>query len=143
MFQLFFEEVARILQECFKGIEKKVSKVFHGSFKVISEKLQQCAKSVSKAHPGSFQEFLKVLSWCFRDAWHFLCVSRVIDARQELFQADLQHFFKPIHPLYCMYHIIECNFQQICSTNLLFCETKYPWYLTYCIIESGAILHQD
>ena len=72
-------------------LEKEFSKVFQGSFKVVSEKLQQCAKSVSKAHPGSFKGFFKVLSWCFRDAWHFLCVSRVIDGLPD------KSFFKQIY----------------------------------------------
>ena len=35
MFQASFEEVARIFQECFKGIEKAVSEVFQRSFKVV------------------------------------------------------------------------------------------------------------
>ena len=38
--QLSFEEFTRIFQNCFKGIGKKVSKGFYGSFKVVSGKYQ-------------------------------------------------------------------------------------------------------
>ena len=57
-----FMGVARILQECFKGIKKTVSKVFQGSFKVVLGKFQQCVKIVSKAHPESFKELFKGVS---------------------------------------------------------------------------------
>ena len=34
-FQAYFEEVERIFQGCFKGIQKEVSRVAHGNFKLF------------------------------------------------------------------------------------------------------------
>ena len=42
--QVFFEEVASVFQECFKGVEKIVSKVFtvvSGKIKVVSRLFQE------------------------------------------------------------------------------------------------------
>ena len=47
MVEVCFEEGERTFKECFKGIGKKVSKVFQGSFSV-SGKSQYCVQSVSK-----------------------------------------------------------------------------------------------
>ena len=48
VFQACYEEVARIFQECFNGIGKKVSEVLPGSFKTFSGEFQPYVKSVSK-----------------------------------------------------------------------------------------------
>ena len=45
MCQVSFEEVARILQDCFKGIEKEVSEVFQGSFNVLWGMFKQCVRA--------------------------------------------------------------------------------------------------
>ena len=42
------ELTVSIFKEYFKGIGKKVLKVFQRSFKAITEKLKQCVKSVSR-----------------------------------------------------------------------------------------------
>ena len=45
-FQIFFEEVVRMFQACFNGVEKVVSKVF----KVVSGKFQGCVPDQDPRH---------------------------------------------------------------------------------------------
>ena len=70
-------EVARVFHECFKSIEKEVSKIFQAGFKVVSgcfkglsTRFQSFSKDVSRVFqkilrvsPGS----LKVFLWCLRE----------------------------------------------------------------------------
>ena len=53
-FQIFFEEVVRMFQACFNGVEKVVSKVF----KVVSGKFQGCVPDHQKCNQDPRHEHL-------------------------------------------------------------------------------------